>query len=170
MESVNQHLISLGTVIHDAIRQYAIARREVWRRRPYGIDENLQGACVMGSYLLWLEAQKSGIECQMILGWRHAFIKHEGLLYDPTFVQFTKPCHQLPNDNDPKLQVWHPDQIPSHIAHRYKSDYTTTQETLDYINQEHSDEALDGYQLHWLSATSAHVSWFGDGVCINPMH
>jgi hypothetical protein len=165
----NDHLIALGEAIHDAIRQYAVERRKLHGWRPSGIEPNLQGACVAAAYLLALEANKLGIECQMLLGHKHAFILHEGIIYDPTFVQFLRSPYEEPSPDDPKVQVWL-GQIPAYVVHRYHSSFDTTQQTLDYLKYAHPDEAIDGYQLHWLSATSAHVSWFGDRVCINPMH
>jgi hypothetical protein len=167
---INSHLVLLGEAIHEAIRDYAIERRKLPGWRPSGIDRNLQGACVAASYLLCCEANKRNIPSHLILGDRHAFLKHGDLFYDPTFVQFVVPTYQDPGPNDPKCQVWQPDQIPSRVAHKYRSDLSTTAETLNYLHIYHPDEALDGYQLHWITDNKAHISWSGNGLTINPMH
>ena len=166
----NPQLISLGESIHDAIKKFgAVRRTHDTYDPPARVSPNLCGGCVAAAYFLAEEATKRGIPCEMIVGEEHAFTIHDGLIYDPTYVQFELPPYQEPGINNPKVQVWKPGEIPSHVWYKYQSSLKTTQESVDYIKRYYPVSSVDGYQLDWISPTEAHISWSNDRHTINPL-
>jgi hypothetical protein len=164
----NQQLISLGEQIHDAMKKFGAVRRTVSSPMPASVAPNMCGACVAASYLMAQEATKRGIPCEMIASEEHAFTMHDGLIYDPTYIQFEIPGYQEPSDYSTKVKVWEPGKIPEWVAHKYHSRFKTTKESVRWIKDTYPVSSVDGYQLDWISPTHAHISWIGVGHSINP--
>jgi hypothetical protein len=169
----NQQLISLGESIHSAIKQFAHVRRHAVEKYtdPTFIYRNLRGACVPAAYLMSKEANKKGIGSHMLLGCEHAFVSHDGIIYDPTYCQYLMADGVAPRRLDVKLQVWDDvGNIPEKIRFKYNSSFHTTKESTSYIKRNFPGEQLDGYQVHWITPARAHISWSKKGTTINPIH
>jgi hypothetical protein len=176
--SANHILIQLGEKIHDALLHFAqVSDKEDW------VWTNLEGGCAIAGYFLTKEAQKRKIPATFMVGYGHAWVESEGLIYDPTVCQFIYPnrCH-LPPVMLPKVGVYpiqkieaaewggpHPEwrlgthvkipaglDIPESAYRRYVGrgrQHSSTKDNLWYVNH------------NWPQGTRPHgyhIKWQGD--------
>ena len=105
---MNKTLISLGEKIHDGLRAFAEVCPSEW------IYRNLEGGCVVGSYLFWKEAKKRGIEATFMRGCAHCWLESSSYIYDITACQFAYPnlCHLEDMETFPKVRVIPLSEVP----------------------------------------------------------
>lgn len=103
----NPILIQVGEAIHDALLHFAQVSD-----KPDWVWTNLEGGCAIAANFLTQEAQKRHIPAVLMAGNGHAWVESQGLIYDPTVIQYIYPnrCH-LPPVMLPKVGVYPLDKV-----------------------------------------------------------
>jgi hypothetical protein len=144
--SVNLQLVQIGESVHQALHDYNKVAN-TWLHR-------LAGACAVGAYFMTLEANRRGIPCEMYHRPSHAFCVSQGIIYDPTCMQFTG-CKDFDGYMVPRVGVFTQKDLKALDLHYwYQDEYpysNTTQESITYINSNWLlYQRPECYQMIWI--------------------
>jgi hypothetical protein len=99
---VNQDIVKLGELIHDALQDFVKNNLEV-DHEIY--SKTLEGGCAVASaFLVRAIRNQLRVKADFVAASGHAWVESGGLIYDPTAIQFDKYNANL-EERSPKVKV-----------------------------------------------------------------
>ena len=99
---VNQDIVKLGELIHDALQDFVKNNTEV-NHEIY--SRSLEGGCAVASaFLVRAIRNQLRIKADFVAAPGHAWVESNGIIYDPTAIQFDK-YNATPQERSPKCKT-----------------------------------------------------------------